>query len=350
VPKLTAIATADPPHAVEQATARNFAGRMFGGRFENMERLLPLFENAGIDRRHFVVAEAWFESEHSLEEKNSLYIKWATDLGESASRQVMARAGVTPGEIDYIIYINTTGLATPSIDARLINRLGLDRDIRRTPIWGLGCAGGAAGLSHAFHYVLGHPDHRVLLVAVELCGLTFMPDDYSKSNLVATALFGDGAAAALVVGDAVDGPGLSLLTTQSNFYPDSLGVMGWNVQSRGMQVVFDRRIPDIVAENSLAELEVLLSQNRLSREDVAYYLYHPGGMKVIDAYREAYGATEESFRFPREILRDHGNMSSVTVLYVVERYLAENGVGGDGYGVISALGPGFSSESLLVKL
>lgn len=350
MPKLTAIATAEPPHAVDQATARDFAHRLFGDRLENIDRLLPLFANAGIARRHFVVPENWFESDHSLEEKNNLYIEWATKLGESASRAVMERAGVTPDEINYIIYINTTGLATPSIDARLINRLGLQRDVRRTPIWGLGCAGGAAGLSHAFHYVLGHPDHRVLLVAVELCGLTFMTDDFSKSNLVATALFGDGAAAALVVGDAVDGTGLSLLTTQSNFYPDSLSVMGWNIQSRGMQVVFDRRIPDIVAENSLAELEVLLSQNRLNRDDIAYYLYHPGGTKVLDAYQRAYGTADEAFRYSREVLKEHGNMSSVTVLYVIERYLAENGSRRDGYAVISALGPGFSSESLLAKL
>ena len=182
MPKLTAVATATPPHMVEQSTARDFAQQLFGRHFDNIDRLLPLFENAGIERRHFVVPPEWFEEPHSLEEKNELYIESATDLGERAARKLMTENNLEPADIDYIIYINTTGLATPSIDARLINRLGLERDIRRTPIWGLGCAGGAAGLSHAFHYLVGHPNHRVLVIAAELCGLTFMPDDFSKSS------------------------------------------------------------------------------------------------------------------------------------------------------------------------
>lgn len=262
----------------------------------------------------------------------------------------MAQQNLQPNDIDNIIYINTTGLATPSIDARLINVLSLRPDIHRTPIWGLGCAGGAAGLSHAYHYAIGHPGRRVLLVAAELCGLTFMPDDLSKSNIVASALFGEGAAAALICGDAVDGDGLEIISTQSNFYPDSLDVMGWNILSQGMQVVFDRRIPDIVAENSREDLGAFLRQNDLTLPDLDQYLFHPGGIKVIEAYEKALNPKNGKMTLVRETLRDFGNMSSVTVLFVLERYLSQFGLNREGHGLISALGPGFCSESLLVKL
>jgi alkylresorcinol/alkylpyrone synthase len=323
---------------------------MFASRLGDLDRLLPLFDNTGIETRYFSVPPDWFGHEHELDEKNRLYIQAATALGAEASRQAMERAAVTPKDIDYIIYVNTTGLATPSIDARLINVLGLRLDVRRTPIWGLGCAGGAAGLAHAYHYLLAHPDHRVLLVAVELCGLTFIHDDYSKSNLVACALFGEGAAAAILTGDSVESDGIEILDTQSTFYPDSLEVMGWNIVSRGMQVVFDKRIPDIVAEHADTELNLFLSKHHLSKADIRHFLYHPGGVKVVTAYEAAYRVNGDRFSLSKEVLRDYGNMSSVTVLFVVARYLERHGRAGSGYGLISALGPGFCSESLLLRL
>jgi alkylresorcinol/alkylpyrone synthase len=350
MPKLTSIATAVPSNRISQVEAKAFASRLFGSHLADLNRLLPLFDNAGIKTRYFAVPSDWFGREHSLQEKNHLYIQSATDLGVQASRKLMESTDTAPEEIDYIIYINTTGLATPSIDARLINVLGLRQNIRRTPIWGLGCAGGTAGLSHAYHYLVGHPGHRVLVVAAELCGLTFIHDDYSKSNLVACALFGDGAAAALVCGDEVESDGLKILATQSTFYTDSLKVMGWNIVSRGMQVVFDKKIPDIVSKHAATELDSFLNRHHIKRDNIEQFLYHPGGIKVIEAYETAYGVNGNRFELSRGILRDFGNMSSVTVLFVIERYLEKHGFGISGYGVISALGPGFCSESLLVKL
>ena len=350
MPKLAGVATALPPYRIEQATAREFARRFFGGHIPRIERLLPVFDHTGIHTRYFSKPLEWFERPHSTEEKNRIYIEMATCLGARASESVLAKAGLEPGDIDYVLYINTTGLATPSIDARLINLLKLRPNVRRTPIWGLGCAGGAAGLSHAYHYALGHPRARILVVAVELCGLTFIPDDYSKSNLIAAALFADGAAAALVCGDEVETEGLEIRATQSTFYPDSLDVMGWNINSRGMQVVFDKRIPDIVRANAAGELKNFLRAHGLGLEDVRRFLYHPGGTKVVNAYEQAYGVTNGSLDMVREVLSDFGNMSSVTVLFVLARYLEQFGFGKEGYGVISALGPGFCSESLLVKL
>jgi alkylresorcinol/alkylpyrone synthase len=350
MPRLVAVATAVPPHRVDQADARSFAQTLFGNHFTDLDRLLPLFDNAGIRSRYFSRPLEWFGSAHSFEEKNRIYIESATRLCVEASRKLFAHAKIDPRDIDFIIYVNTTGLATPSIDARLINDLGLRTNIQRTPVWGLGCAGGASGLSQAYHYAIGHPDARVLICAAELCGLTFIPDDYGKSNLVACALFGEGAAAALVTGDSAGLGGLHLLATQSHFYPDSLGVMGWHVISRGLQVIFDKRIPDIVAANSAIELQTFLEQNGLTQHDVREYLYHPGGTKVVEAYEQAYGLAEQSMRYSRETLADYGNMSSVTILFVLERFLADQARARDGYAVLSALGPGFCSESLLAEL
>ena len=350
MPKIIEIATAIPDFKIDQSEAKEFAEHLFGSHFKNIVRLLPIFDNAGIKTRYFSVPPSWFGAEHFLLEKNDIYIRTATDLGARAISSVLENANTDLDEIDYIIYINSTGLATPSIDARLINKLNLRRNIRRTPIWGLGCAGGAAGLSHAYHYLIGHPSHRALVVAIELCGLTFIHDDFSKSNLVASALFADGAAAALISGDEIDASGLEILATQSTFYPDSLNVMGWNIVSKGMQVVFDKRIPDIVAANSDSELNSFLSLYSLAKTDISQYLFHPGGIKVVEAYEKAFNIGSDSFEISREILRDYGNMSSVTVLYVISRYLEKYRVRNNGFGVISALGPGFCSESLIVRL
>jgi alkylresorcinol/alkylpyrone synthase len=351
VPRLVAVATASPPHCIGQEEAAAFAAMLFRGRLDRIDSLLPIFANAGIRTRYFAKPPEWFREPHDLGQKNRDYIESATDLSARATRDLLERAGLAPHDIDDIIYVNTTGLATPSIDARLINVLGLRHDIRRTPIWGLGCAGGAAGLSHAHHHALGHPRARVLVVACELCGLTFLADDFTKSNFVATALFADGAAAALVVGDdAEPAGGLALLDTQSHFYPDSLEVMGWNVLNHGLQVIFDKRIPDIVARHAAGELDGFLARHDLTRADVVEFLYHPGGIKVLEAYQRAYGVDPAALRHSRAVLRDFGNMSSVTLLFVIASYLAEHAPGRGGHGVISALGPGFSSESILVAL
>jgi alkylresorcinol/alkylpyrone synthase len=349
MPRISGVSTAVPPYRVSQEEAKEFAERVFAPHISDIRRLLPLFDHTGIKSRYFSEPMEWFDTEHSLDEKNGDYINSATELGAKCVKALLKKTATKPEQIDYIIYINTTGLATPSIDARLINVLNLRHDIRRTPIWGLGCAGGAAGLSHAYHYLLGHPDHRVLLVAVELCGLTFLRDDFSKSNLTACALFGEGAAAVLICGDDLKASGPEIIATQSTFYPDSLRVMGWNIVSSGMQVVFDKRIPDIVAANAANELTSFLAKNNLRQDQIRRFLYHPGGMKVIQAYEAAYQTNGTGFELSRDVLRDYGNMSSVTVLFVLARYLDMPAEEEAGYTVVSALGPGFCSESLLLK-
>ncbi len=350
MPTIQAVASAVPAHRVAQEEAVAFARRMFGDHIRNLDRLLPLFTNAGIETRYFAAPPEWLSEDHNLAEKSALYVQEATKLSAEASTKALSQAGLKPSDVDYIIYVNTTGLATPSIDARLINLLGLRPDVRRTPIWGLGCAGGAAGLSHAHHYALAHPEARILVITTELCGLTFLPRDRTKSNLVATALFGDGAAAAVICGDAVAGPGLQLIDTSSRFYPDSEDVMGWTVLQEGLQVVFAQRIPQIVAETAADDIGAFLATHDLKIADLEAFLLHPGGAKVLDAYQQALALESDQLDWPRGILRDYGNMSSATVLFVLERYLKEQGTGRGGHGLITALGPGFCSESLLVGL
>jgi alkylresorcinol/alkylpyrone synthase len=350
MPVLVDVVAEPTPFMVEQARAATFARARFGRALPHLERLMPVFANTGIATRQLVRPPEWYEREHSLDERNCAYIESATDLCARAGRTLLARRGIAPSAIDRVIFVNTTGLATPSIDARLINVLGLNRHVRRTPVWGLGCAGGVAGLALAAHDLLGHPRERALVFAAEMCTLTFLSDDYSASNLVASALFSDGAAVALVSGDETGDSGLDILETRSTLYPDSLKVMGWNVVARGLQVVFSQRIPDIIVEHAAGELDALLASRGLARDDVVEFLYHPGGPKVLRAYAVAYGIEEDRFGWSRAVLADCGNMSSVTVLYVLARYLAAHTAGRSGYGVVSALGPGFSSESLLLRL
>lgn len=350
MPSIRSVATAVPATRVDQDLAEAFARRRFADRLPDLERLLPLFANAGIRTRYFAAPREWFEAEHDLAAKSALYVTEATRLSAAAAGSALVRADLEPGDVDYIIYVNTTGLATPSIDARLINVLGLRHDVRRTPIWGLGCAGGAAGLAHAYHYALAHPRARILVIATELCGLTFLPNDVSKANLVATALFADGAAAAVVAGDDEAGPGLRILGTRSRFYPDSLDVMGWTVLQDGLQVVFAQRIPEIVEQTAHEDVTGFLREFGLVQADIDAWLLHPGGARVLQAYATALALSPEQLEPSAGVLRDYGNMSSATVLYVLERHLARHGAGRGGHGLLSALGPGFCSESLLLGL
>lgn len=348
--QLVDVVTASPRFVVDQEYAAAFARATFAAGLPHIDRLMPLFGNTGIRTRRVCRPLEWYGQPHGIEEKNAAYIESATELCAAAGRELLDRRGLSPADIDRVYYINTTGLATPSIDARLINILGLNRQARRTPIWGLGCAGGVSGLALAAADLTGRPRERALVFAAEMCTLTFMHDDHSKSNLVATALFADGAAVALVSGDETGDEGYPILGTRSMLFPDSLDVMGWSVVSRGLQVVFDQRIPAIIREHAAAELDALLSACGMTRDDITEFLYHPGGPKVVQAYADAYGIDVERFRWSRQVFEDFGNMSSVTVLFVLARYLAAHPPGRGGRAVVSALGPGFSSEAFVMGL
>ena len=347
--RIAAVGLALPPYRLSQHDIREFARVQFSGAESGWERLLDVFDNAQIDERYFSVPADWYRTPHTFVEKNEEYVRSCEKLGFAAATECLSQVKLAANQVDYIIFVSTTGIATPSIDARLINLLGMRSNIRRTPIWGLGCAGGAAGLAHAYHYLLGHPKERVLLVAIELCGLTFQQNDVSKANFIATALFGEGAAAVLLTGSEVDTDGVEVLDTRSTFWPDSLDVMGWNVMNTGLQVVFSQSIPRIVKERSQENLEGFLRDHDLTLKDVAYFIFHPGGAKVIEAYESALGLVKGDLAYCRQSLRSFGNMSSASVLFVLAEHLKHCPLGSGRYGLISALGPGFCAESLLVR-
>lgn len=349
--RLVAIGTAVPPYEIQQSEARAFAKELFSQSFHDIDRLLPIFDHTGIEKRSFSKPRSWFEQDHSLAEKNQAYIEMACYLGEKAIQRCLQQAGVEVTEIDHLIFVSTTGMATPSIDAHLVHRMGMNRHIKRTPIWGLGCAGGVVGLARAFELAKAFPNHRVLLLTVECCGLTFRRNDLSKSNLVATSLFADGAAAVLVVGSEVDeyhaNGGPSMVGAMSTIFPHSLNVMGWEILDDGLKVIFSKDIPKIVRENIQPLVIDFVQKHDLTPNDIDTYITHPGGRKVLEAYQEALGLSKEQLYVSFEVLRQYGNMSAVTILFVLaeEIKLARK----RNYGLLSTLGPGFSAEFLLLK-
>jgi alkylresorcinol/alkylpyrone synthase len=351
---LVALATAVPPYTVAQEDARTLARGLFREVLcENQDRLLGVFDNSGIQRRSVSAPLEWYAEDHDFAEKNALYVETAVRLGTELAERTMVQAGLTVRDIDHLVFVSSTGLAAPSIDARIANQLGLRGDFRRTPIWGLGCAGGAAGLARARDYALAEPGARVLLIALELCTLTFQRNDLSKRNLVATSLFADGAAAALVVaGDtrpAGDGPRIELLGSASTFWEDTLDVMGWEVDGAGLHVVFAHDIPTIVRERVRPSVEEFLARHGLSLIAMSHLVAHPGGAKVIAAYQQALDLPPERLDHARAVLRDHGNMSSPTCLFVLQRFLRARDIGPGQHAVLSALGPGFCAEYVLLR-
>ncbi|HZG87665.1 type III polyketide synthase [Paenibacillus sp.] len=350
---IASVGTSVPANRVAQADVRETVRAMFAPRMPHLERLLGVFDNGGIAHRHFCMPLDWYAAAHSVEEKHRLFVEHAVALAEKAVRQCLDRAGAAPADVGHIVLVTTTGTATPSIDAHLCNRLRFAGSVKRSPLWGLGCAGGAAGLSRACEYVEAFPDELCLVVAVELCSLTFLRDDASKSNLVATSLFADGAAAALVAGSGRRGrdPGApSVAATRSTIWPDTLDVMGWDVTNDGLKVVFSRDIPALVRERMPGAAHELLAPHGLRAAELARFALHPGGKKVLQAYEDALRLPPGRLAAAERVLRDYGNMSSCTVLFVLEEMLRAEGPPERGsWGIAGALGPGFSSELLLLR-
>jgi alkylresorcinol/alkylpyrone synthase len=363
MPVLASLRTACPAHVITQEGVKPLMLALFRESLgEESERLGQVFENAGIRTRRLAVPPEWFDRDRSFSEKNARYVEAALELAHEVAAGCLERAEVGPADVDHVVFVSTTGLSTPSLEARLANRLGFRETVRRTPVWGLGCAGGAAGLARACEFARADPEARVLLISLELCSLTFQRNDLSRSNFVATALFADGAAAALVVGDEaarhLDGAGplgrgravprLAFQGAESRLAPDSLDVMGWEVNDDGFKVVFSRDIPRLVREWVRPRLESFLGARGLTAADLEHMAFHPGGPRVMQAYQEGLGLPAGALEAAREVLRDFGNMSSPTCLFVLERVL-ESGVRPGGRVLLAALGPGFSAEYVLLR-
>jgi alkylresorcinol/alkylpyrone synthase len=338
-PRLLALKSAVPPHILNQSDVSVRAEALFRSQ-RDMARLMPVFENTGIERRYSCVPIDWYSEPHGWTDRNTLYIENSVALFEKLTLALLDEAGLAREDIDAIVVSSTTGIATPSLDALVIEKLGLRRDIRRLPIFGLGCAGGVVGLTRAAELATAHPGSRVLFLVVELCALTFRKSDTSKSNIVATALFGDGAAGAIL---STTGDGPAIGPGGEHTWPNSLGIMGWDVEEDGLKAVFSQSIPSLVANDFKPILHNYLQKNDLRLGDVEGFACHPGGAKVLDALEDAFVLPRGALVESRGVLRDFGNMSAVTALFVLERMKwREKRI------LMTALGPGFSAVFLMI--
>ena len=349
-PRLLSVATAVPPHVVRQDEARALAARLFAARGLSDPRLLSVFDHNSVAQRHVCMPLSWWETEHTFGETNAAYVEHALALGSEAAARALEHAGLAPRDIDHVVFVSTTGLATPTIDVRMANAMGFRRDVRRTPLWGLGCAGGTGGLSRAAEFARAAPGSHTLVVAVELCSLAFQPTDDLRLGLVSASLFADGAAAAIVAGaDADAGGPFEIVGSHSALWPDSLDVMGWSFDDRGFHLVMAREIPGTVANWLRPELDEFLGAHGLTLADVAHVAPHPGGGRVLDALESALGRNGSTLRHARDVLREHGNMSSPTSLFVLERFLGAGDVRAGELVLMTGLGPGFAAESVLLR-
>jgi alkylresorcinol/alkylpyrone synthase len=341
-PHLLAVQSAVPPYTIKQADAADRARTLFAGR-RDIERMMPIFVNTGIDTRYSCVPIDWYLEPHGWVDRTKLFVSNAVDLLEKVANQLLEEAGIKRGDIDAIVVASTTGIATPSLDALVVERMQLRRDIKRLPIFGLGCAGGVIGLSRAADMARANPGSRVMYLVVELCALTFRKDDITKSNVVAAALFGDGAAGAIL---STDGKGPTFGASGEHTWPNSLDIMGWDVQEDGLKAIFSQSIPNLVSTEFKQVLHAFLQKNDIKLSDIERFACHPGGAKVLDALEEAFGIPAGALVDSRETLRNYGNMSAVTAIVVLQRMkLREN----PKTTLMSALGPGFSTAFLMLN-
>ncbi|HET7629632.1 MAG TPA: 3-oxoacyl-[acyl-carrier-protein] synthase III C-terminal domain-containing protein [Bacillales bacterium] len=358
--EILSVGTSLPPYRVSQEEALQFAREAFQQHYSDIDRLLNVFHNGEINSRYFSAPLDWFKRPHDLKEKNDLYIQNAVRLSVQAVESCLRHAdflreSVPLEEIDAIVFVSTTGFSTPSIEAKLMNELPFSRHTKRIPIWGLGCAGGVAGLSRAHDYCTAYPQENVLILSVELCSLTFQPNDLSKSNLVGTSLFGDGAACVLMAGDQSPLLSHSALSArpsvrgvESSFMPDSEDVMGWDVRNEGLHVIFSKSIPAIVERWLKPNVDAFLEKQGTARGSLSCFIAHPGGKKVLSAYKMSLAIKDEMMAPARNVLRNYGNMSSPTVLFVLAEQMTASADPGE-VGLAVALGPGFSAEFMLLE-
>ncbi|CUA86074.1 (2-(2,4-dihydroxy-6-methylphenyl)-2-oxoethyl)-4-hydroxy-2-pyrone synthase [Chelatococcus sambhunathii] len=341
---LLSTATAVPPYTLSQEEIARAACEVFAPQMPDFAPLAAVFHTAGITKRHVTRPLQWFLEPRGWAERNAAYLDMACDLFVEAAATALARAGITPQDVGTVVTVSSTGIATPTLEARVAGRLGLRPDIERVPLFGLGCAGGTSGLSVAARLAGSRPGEIVLMVTVELCSLAFRLDKLTKENIVATALFGDGAAACVL---AADRDGLAVIEASGQHtWPDTLDIMGWKVETEGLGVIFDRSIPPFAEENAAAAIGAVLARGGLALADIDRFICHPGGAKVVTALEASLGLAPGSLDAERDVLADYGNMSAPTVFFVLERILAR---GLPSRAALTSMGPGFSASCVALR-
>ncbi len=335
--RLAGIEAAFPEHRLDQAAAREAAARLFAGRLPGLERLLAVYDHAGIASRRCCMPLDWYLEGAGFAERNRLFLHHAERLLADATRRLLDRLALEPAAVDAVVCVTSTGIATPSLDARLAEGLGLRRDVERTPLFGLGCAGGILGLGRAATLARARPGSRVLLLVTELCSLALRRADVSKANLVACALFGDAAVAALL---STDAGGPAVVANGEHRLPDSLEVMGWRVEDDGLGVLFSPAIPEIARRAVRPAASEFLVRHGLALEEIDAFAVHPGGAKVLEALDAAFALPPEDLALAAAVLREAGNVSAVSVLLVLQRLI---GIRPWRRALALALGPGFTA-------
>lgn len=350
MPSLAAVSKIDFPYKTSQQTVKDFAEGVFASSFPDIRRLLPVFDNTEIATRNLCKPLDYYLQTHTFEEQNHEFIQLALEYSIKAIEACVSAAGIDKDDITDLLFVSTTGLATPSLDALIINKMRLNPHVSRIPVFGLGCGGGVSGFGKACTLAKANPKAVVVLVAVELCSLTFLRNDFSKSNFVGSSLFADGVAACLIMGDEHEKAPqnrINFVAAESRLYYDSLDIMGWDFTDHGFKVLFSSGIPALIAGNVRQDVTSFLEKHGLELSAVKNFVFHPGGKKVLGAYEEALAAEGDFLQTSREVMRDYGNMSSATVLYVLERFLHKHE---KGYGLMMSMGPGFSSEMVLLEM
>lgn len=341
---LLSLGTANAPHDLPQTDVAELAGLLFRNRFPQFDRMAKVFDTAGIRHRQSVMPMEWYTTPRTWPERTEAYVEGAVDLFCRAAGNALANAGLTGAEVDIIVTISSTGIATPSLEARAMCHMGFRPDAARVPLFGLGCAGGVTGLAIASRMAKASPGAVVLLVAVEVCTLSFRMEDLTKADIVATALFGDGAAACVL--RCGEGGFAQVEATAEYTWPDTLDIMGWRVEPEGLGVIFARAIPPFVREHLRSAMDRMLAHQGRRVEDVDRFICHPGGMKVIDAMEATLSLGQGALDHERAVLADHGNMSAPTVLHVLDR-AQKAGLGTRS--VVTALGPGFTASTVTLS-
>jgi alkylresorcinol/alkylpyrone synthase len=356
--RIASVGTAFPVHRYPQSVITQALLDRMQEKLETPGVMNRLHSNCGVDYRHIMFPLDTLGTISGFGQMNDLWIKGALELGQQAICKALNHVGLEPSDISAIFFTSVTGIACPSIDARLVNLMGFPRDIKRTPIFGLGCVAGAAGIARAADYLRAFPKQYALLLSVELCSLTWQENDYSMANMVASGLFGDGAAAVVLAGEetplgekptSVRNPCPRVLATRSTFYPNTEHLMGWNINHSGFNIVLSADVPELVTTELRGTVEDFLADNDLSLSQICSFIFHSGGPKVLKAMESALGLAPHALAASWNSLRQRGNLSSASVLTVMQDFLL-NRPGSPGcYSMMGAMGPAFCSELLLLQ-
>jgi alkylresorcinol/alkylpyrone synthase len=346
-PTIAATATALPPYRITRDDVKYYFGRVFEVPERRVEAMMAIVDNAQVHNRHSIFPIDYTIEPRALSKTNNEYIEHAVKLGREAAEKCLERAGMRPEDIDLIITVSCTGFMIPSLDAHLIKLMGFRSNVRRMPFTELGCAAGAMGLSRAADFIASNPGSNVLIIAVELPSLTFQRKDITQANLISSILFGDGAAAVIVTGQ--ERPGPQILVTETYTFPDSLGAMGFDLRDSGFHIILDKNVPEMIGERIKELVHGFLDRNGRKREDIKGWILHPGGARLLGTVEEQLGLCKCDTQPSWDILGNVGNLSSATILFILQEWLEKRPLKAGEHAIAAAFGPGFSAEFLLLQ-